>query len=165
MGCYISYTVHLFRKMLSGGTTNVNCRRAIARQKRNVGIDINSKESPMMPAQYSADLRWRVIWFVHILQDSVAEASYFLGVCERKVERNISKFLVNGHVKPGPAGRSYGSISLAPRKKLIVFAYQIWKPQFLSVVQFPFDKYHSPCTPTMFFEIDVHYLDYWLTQS
>ena len=26
--------------------------------------------------------------------------------------------------------------SLAPREELIVFAYQIWKPQFLSVVQF-----------------------------
>ena len=63
----------------------------------------------MMPAPYSADLRWRVIWFVHILQNSVAEASFFLGVCERTVERYISKFLVNGHVKPGRVGRSYGS--------------------------------------------------------
>ena len=60
-----------------------------------------------MPAPYSADLRWRVIWFVHILQNSVAEASFFLGVCERTVERYISKFLVNSHVKPGPVGRSY----------------------------------------------------------
>ena len=34
--------------------------------------------------------------------------------------------------------------SLAPREELIVFAYQIWKPQFLSVVQFPFDNCHSP---------------------
>ena len=35
------------------------------------------------------------------------------------------KFLVNGHVKPGPVCRSHGSISLAPREELIVFAYQI----------------------------------------
>ena len=56
----------------------------------------------MMPAPYSADLRWRVIRFVHILQNSVEEASFFLGVCERTVERYISKFLVNGYVKPGP---------------------------------------------------------------
>ena len=60
-----------------------------------------------MPAPYSADLRWRVIWFVHILQNSVTEASFFLGVCERTVTRYISKFLVNSHVKPGPVGRSY----------------------------------------------------------
>ena len=26
-----------------------------------------------MPAPYSADLRWRVIWFVHILQNSGAD--------------------------------------------------------------------------------------------
>ena len=67
------------------------------------------------------------------------------------VERYISKFLVNGHVKPGPVKRSYGSISLAPREELIVFAYQIWKPQFLSVVQFTFDNCHSPFSPTTSF--------------
>ena len=109
----------------------------------------------MMPVPYSADPRWRVIWFVHILQNSVAEASFFLGVCERTVERYISKFLVNGGVKPEPVGRSYGSISLSPREELIDFAYQIWKPQFLSVVQFPFDNCHSPFSPTTFFEIGV----------
>ena len=65
----------------------------------------------MMPAPYSADLRWRFLWWVHILQNSEAEASFFLVVCERTVERYISKFLVNGHVKPGPVGRSYNSIS------------------------------------------------------
>ena len=68
----------------------------------------------MMPAPYTADLRWRVIWFVHIPQNSVAEASFFFGVCESTVERYISKFLVNGHVKWGPVGRSYGSINLEP---------------------------------------------------
>ena len=88
-----------------------------------------------MPAGYSADLRWRVIWFVHILQNSVAEASFFLGVCERTVERYSSKFLVNGDVKPEPVGRSYGSNSFVPREELVVFAHQIWKPHFLLVVQ------------------------------
>ena len=29
--------IQLFQKMLSGTTTNVNCRMAIARLKRNVG--------------------------------------------------------------------------------------------------------------------------------
>ena len=46
--------------------------------------------------------------------------------------------------------------SLAPREELIVFAYQIWKPEFLSVVQFPFDNCHSPFSPTTFFEIGVY---------
>jgi len=48
-------------------------------------------------------------WFVHIHQDSVAEASFFLGVCKGAVEHYSSKFLVNGHVKPGPVGHLYDS--------------------------------------------------------
>ena len=108
----------------------------------------------MMPAPYSADLRWRIIWFVHILQNSVAEDSLFLGLCERAVERYISRFL-NSDVKPDPFGRSYGSISFALREEITVFAYQIWNPQFLSVVQAPFDNCHSPSSPTTFFEISV----------
>ena len=40
-------------------------------------------------------------------------------------------------------------------QELIVFL-QIWKPQFLSVVQFPFDNCHSPFSPTTFFEIGVY---------
>ena len=48
----------------------------------------------------------------------MAEASFFLGVCERTVERYISNFLVNGHVKPGPVGHSYDSRELKqPRRR------------------------------------------------
>ena len=83
----------------------------------------------MIRAPCSDDLRWRVIWFVNILQHSVAEASFFLGVSERTVERYLSKFLVNGDVyKPEPVGRSYGSISFAPRKELIVFETILTNP-------------------------------------
>ena len=110
----------------------------------------------MMPAPYSADLRWRVIWFVHILQNSVAEALFFLGLCETPVESYISKFLVNGGVKSEPVGRSYGSISFAPREELIILAYHTWKPQFLSVVQFAFDNIYSLFPLTTFFEIGVY---------
>ena len=46
------------------------------------------------------------------------------------------------------AVRAYGSISFALREELIVLAYQIWKPQFHSVVQFSFDNCHSPFSPT-----------------
>ena len=60
----------------------------------------------MMPAPHIADLRWRVIWFVPILQNSVAEASFFLSVCERTVERFIFKFLVSGGVEPKPVGHT-----------------------------------------------------------
>ena len=40
-------------------------------------------------------------------------------------------------------------------EELIVFL-QIWKPKFLSVVQFPFDNCHSPFFPTTFFEIGIY---------
>ena len=49
-----------------------------------------------MLAPFSKDLRCRVIWLVHVLQNSVGEASFFLGVSKRKVERYISKCLVTG---------------------------------------------------------------------
>ena len=61
----------------------------------------------MMPALFSEDLRLRVIWFVHVLQHSVAEASFFLGVSERTVEYYISKFVVTGDLKSETKGRSY----------------------------------------------------------
>ena len=53
------------------------------------------------------------------------------------MERYISKFSANGHVKLGPVRRSYSSISFAPREELIVFANQIWKLQLLLVKQSP----------------------------
>ena len=40
----------------------------------------------------------------------MAKASFFLGVCERTVERHVSKFLVNGGVEPAAslhAGSSF----------------------------------------------------------
>ena len=52
-----------------------------------------------MTAKFRGDLRLRVIWFVHVLQHSVAETSFFLGVSEWTVEHYISKFLVTGDVK------------------------------------------------------------------
>ena len=60
----------------------------------------------MMPTPFSEDLRC-VILLVHVLQHSVAEASFFLGVSERTVEHYISKFLVTGDIKSETIGRSY----------------------------------------------------------
>ena len=79
----------------------------------------------MMPDPYSADLRWRGIWFVHILQNSVAEPSFFLGLCERTAERYISKFLVNGGVKPEPGCRPYGNqFSASQRTQFLHTKYE-----------------------------------------
>ena len=87
----------------------------------------------------------------------ISKDSDLLYVCERTVERYIFKFLANGDVKPESVGRKpVGGITFAPRKKLIVFAYQIKKPKFLSVVQSSFDNCHSSLCPTTFFEISVY---------
>jgi len=50
------------------------------------------------------------------------------------------------------------SVRTAAREEPIVFAYQIWKPKFLSVVQSPFDNYHLPLYPATLFEIGVCHL-------
>ena len=65
----------------------------------------------------------------------------------------ICKFV--GFVLPSSSGL-LKLPSLAPREELIVFAYQTWKPQLLSVVQFPFYNCHSPFSPSTFFEIGVY---------
>ena len=91
----------LLQNLLLGRTTNVNYRTAIARQKRKVGIEYNWKYFSMIPGPYSADLRWPVLWFVHIFYNSVGKASFFIDICESTLERYISKFLVIGRVKPG----------------------------------------------------------------
>ena len=86
-------------------------------------LNINRKYSSMTPAPYNADLRWPFIWFVQILYNSVAEALFFIGICERTLERYISKFLVNGHVKPGPVSRSYGSIIFYATQRARLFFF------------------------------------------
>jgi hypothetical protein len=86
-----------------------------------------------MPAPYSEDLRWRVIWFVHILQHSISEASFYLGLSERTIERYLTKFLVTGDVKPDQIGRSFGSITFAPREELIIFEAVLSNPDKILV--------------------------------
>ena len=82
----------------------------------------------MMPAPFIKDLRWQVIWFVHVFRHLVSEASFFLGISERTVECYISKFLVTSDVKSETIGRSYGSIHFAPRKELIIGAAVLNNP-------------------------------------
>ena len=52
--------------------------------------------------------------------------------------------------------RSRLTVHTAAREELTVFAYQIWKPQFLSVVQSTFNNCYSPFPPTTFLEMGVY---------
>ena len=104
----------------------------------------------MMPAPCSADLRRQLNWFVHILQNSVPEASFFLGVCERTMERYISKFLVNGHVKRGQLA-VHTAVSVQRNTKNSLFLYA----KYGNHTSFRSCNFHSPFSPTTFFEIGV----------
>ena len=75
--------------------------------------------------------------------------------------------LVSAPLNPIPTSERF-SISFAPSKDLIVFAYQIWKLQVLLVVQSPLDNCHSPFSLTTFFEISVYIgstPDSWSTRN
>ena len=84
-----------------------------------------------MPALSSEDLRWRVIWFVHVLQHSVTEASFLLGVSERTVEHYISKLLVTGDVKSETIGRSHEETRnvFQLQKAWVSFVFGVKNPQ------------------------------------
>ena len=93
----------------------------------------------MVPAPFNEDPQWRVIWFVHVLQHSVAEASFFFGVSEGTVERYIYKFLVTSDVKSEIIGRSYeatSNVSVLIEKSVSFFCLRSQEPS---------DNVHSWC--------------------
>ena len=180
----------------------------------------------MMPAPYSADLRWRVIWFVMLSrgqlavrkaisveslskhdvdgseiviwkchfallqsfnyskslclknrnerlgQDKIEHLSSYAHVVHTTAKKVISRHRKNEDVFKMSKEekctckacknsvfhcqicKSVGFLLPSCLRRTHCFFLQIWKPQFLSVVQFPFDNCHSPFSPT-FFEIGV----------
>jgi len=116
----------------------------------------------MMPAPYSADLRWRVIWFAMLSRGQLAVrkavsvgslSKHDVDGSENVIWKCHFAFLQSFNYSSHYANL-WGFCCRRGCEELIVFL-QIWKPQFLSVVQFPFDNCHSPFSPTMFFEIGV----------
>ena len=74
----------------------------------------------MMPAPYSQDLRWRVVWFVWHLGLSVEEAAFYLGVSTWTVERYLTKFANTGGVTTKTLGRPTGKLKFSPYEELLV---------------------------------------------
>ena len=116
--CSPSTHTHL-KKKCCRGEWQVNCRTVGARLKRNVGIEYQQA----IIFHDAGSIQWRPTMASHTFCPYSSAFSskgfFFLGVCESTVEHYISKFLVNGDVKPERAGRSYGRISFAPREELM----------------------------------------------
>ena len=51
-----------------------------------------------MPAPFSEDLRWRVIWFVHVLQHSVLRLYFSWAFLKERLSTTVLNFLVTGDV-------------------------------------------------------------------
>ena len=61
----------------------------------------------MMPDPFSEDLRWRVIWFVLVLQHSVPRLYFSWAVLKEQLSTIFLNFLVTGDEKSETKGRSY----------------------------------------------------------
>ena len=59
-----------------------------------------------MPAPFSEDLRWRVIWFVHVLQHSVPRLHFSWAFLKEQLSATFLNFLVAGNAKSETIGRS-----------------------------------------------------------
>ena len=94
-------------------------------------------------------------WNQGLGQDRIEHSSSYARVVHTTAKQVISRHRKNENEICGGFVAVVVLASLAPRKEHIFFAHQTWKPQFLSVVQFPFDNCHSPFSPTTFFEIGV----------
>ena len=53
-----------------------------------------------MPAPFSEDLRWRVIWFVHVLQHSVLRLYFSWAFLKERLSTIFLNFLVTGDPLP-----------------------------------------------------------------
>ena len=60
-----------------------------------------------MPAPFSEDLPWRVIWFVHVLQHSVPRLHFSWAFLKERLSTIFLNFLVTGDAKSETISRSY----------------------------------------------------------
>ena len=82
----------------------------------------------MMPAPFSEELRWRVIWFTEYLGFSKEETEFYLGVSGSTINRYLQQFRTFGNVSCATLGRPYGTISFTPREELTVMETILGQP-------------------------------------
>ena len=74
-----------------------------------------------MPAPYSQDLRWRVIWLAEIVGLDLEEISFFLQLSEMTIRRYVKNFRDFGNVSTAVIGRPYNCIAIHPHEELVIF--------------------------------------------
>ena len=83
----------------------------------------------IMPAPYSRDLRWRVIWMKEVLGYEVNEEDASLSSSPRTVERYRRQFLTFGDINPEVIGRPLNSVSMHPYAEFLIMEAVLKHPE------------------------------------
>ena len=81
-----------------------------------------------MPAPYSEDLRWRVIWFRHFGGHSEEETCFYLGISKWTQRRYLRSYFLSGNVVVQSMGRPFQSVQFQPREELIIMESVLANP-------------------------------------
>ena len=73
-----------------------------------------------MPAPYSVDLRWRVIWFRLFGGYSEEKISIYLEISKGTLWRYLQSYILSGNVDSQRMGRPLDSVQFLPRKELVI---------------------------------------------
>ena len=107
--------IHLFqlrllpRSMIRGASSMCHSLRCV------VGVILIN-----VPAPYSEDIRWRVIWFLHFWGYSEEENCFYLGISKWTLWRYMQSYFVSGNVDTQRMGRPFESVQFQPREELII---------------------------------------------
>ena len=105
---------------------NVVKRKAKSQNSRLQG---NMGNFQTMPAPYSRDLRWRVIWMKEVLGYEVNEEATSLSLSPRTVERYRRQFLNFGNINPEVIGRPLNSVSMHPYVEFLIMGAVLKHPE------------------------------------
>ena len=81
-----------------------------------------------MPAPYSEDLRWRVIWFRLFGGHSGEETCFYLGISKWTLWRYLQNYILSGKVDSQRMERPLDSVQFQPREELIIMEAVLGKP-------------------------------------
>ena len=82
-----------------------------------------------MPAPYSRDLQWRVIWVKEVLGYEVNEEAASLSLSPRTVERYRRQFLNFGDINPGVIARPLHSVSMHSYVEFLIMEAVLKHPE------------------------------------
>ena len=82
-----------------------------------------------MPAPYSRDLQWRVIWVKEVLGYEVNEEAASLSLSPRTVERYRRQFLNFGDINPEVIGRPLHSVSMHSYLEFLIMEAVLKHPE------------------------------------